>query len=135
MSDIRGRRRWHHRGRVGAQAPPPPRKPIYSVVVGNIGTVYRGDEPNVANETYDNYVALSLSGASKAGDESVSLYEDEELDRNFLGAIDIVDSIMKRYNYSKAKAIQHVFIETWPDPPYPPNFKARLLYLIKNATG
>lgn len=51
----------------------------YQVVVGNVGTVTDTDDEAVARKDYDSYRELSILGYGRAGDESVSLFEDGEL--------------------------------------------------------
>jgi hypothetical protein len=51
----------------------------YSVVVGNIGTVYDGDSRVRARHNYDTYVADSKDGHGRAAGESVTLFEDGEI--------------------------------------------------------
>ena len=54
-------------------------KPTFEVIVGNIGLVHRGRDYEKAKQDYDEYVRQSLSGRGRAGQESVTLYEDGEI--------------------------------------------------------
>lgn len=56
--------------------------PIWSVVVGNIGTVYTGNEESVAKSTYDEYVCQSKECYGRAGNEEVNLFKDGYLERS-----------------------------------------------------
>jgi len=46
----------------------------FQVVVGNIGTVYDGDDAGEATETYEEYAKQSRKGYGRAADEEVSLF-------------------------------------------------------------
>jgi hypothetical protein len=50
----------------------------WEVIVGNIGTVYSGNNPTDANDMYDEYVRQSKAGSGRAAGESVYLMEDGE---------------------------------------------------------
>lgn len=52
--------------------------PRYEVIVGNVGTVYSGDDTGRAYKTYWEYVSLSKTGHGRAGAEGVSLLVDNE---------------------------------------------------------
>lgn len=52
---------------------------MIEVVVGNIGSVYVGDNPSVAEQTYDRYVERSLEGIGRAGAEPVYYMRDGEI--------------------------------------------------------
>lgn len=56
---------------------------MYEVVVGNVGTVYRGADEKVANVAFDTYVDLSKSGHGRAAGEEVSFFEDGDLVKEF----------------------------------------------------
>lgn len=49
----------------------------YEVIVGNIGTVYKGVDEDKARETFEEYVEQSKSGTGRAGGEDVTLMEDD----------------------------------------------------------
>jgi len=51
----------------------------FSVVVGNIGTVYEGNFENVALVAYNDYVKLSRSAHGCAAGEAVVMYDDGEV--------------------------------------------------------
>ena len=44
-----------------------------TVIVGNVGTVYHGDDENEAYETYHAYVVASKAGSGRAGNEPVTM--------------------------------------------------------------
>lgn len=52
---------------------------MYEVIVGNIGTVYRGDDESEARRLFDVYVEQSRSGFGRAGGESVTVFQDGEI--------------------------------------------------------
>ncbi len=51
----------------------------FQVVVGNVGIVYDGDNDEKAEEIFEEYIEISKSGASRAGDEPVTLMEDNDI--------------------------------------------------------
>ena len=52
----------------------------YQVIVGNIGTVYDGDNESDAAEIYADYVRASLNGEGRAAHESITMMcNDEEI--------------------------------------------------------
>lgn len=53
----------------------------HQVVVGNIGTVYCGDNHVIAGETYETYVRESQSGKGLAGGELVTWMRDGDIYR------------------------------------------------------
>ena len=57
----------------------------YQVIVGNIGTVYDGDSWNEAKKTYGEYKRISQSGVGRAGGESVTLMDGEEIKYEHFG--------------------------------------------------
>jgi hypothetical protein len=50
----------------------------YQVIVGNIGTVYSGDDLEEAERVYEVYVKQSQSGVGRAGRENVLLLRDND---------------------------------------------------------
>jgi hypothetical protein len=50
----------------------------YEVIVGNIGSVYSGNNLKEALQTYRTYREQSESGLGRAGGESVTLMQDGE---------------------------------------------------------
>lgn len=56
----------------------------YQVIVGNIGTTYDGNNMFEATADYNHYVRLSAAGQGRAGDETVTLMEDDEVSREFV---------------------------------------------------
>lgn len=55
-----------------------PEPDLYSVIVGNVGTVYAGDEPHEAKRHYAAYVELSRGTTGRAAGEPVTLMKDGE---------------------------------------------------------
>lgn len=56
---------------------------MFRVLVGNIGTVYTGDDENEARELFNNYCESSQSWNGMAGGESVTLFDGEEILEDF----------------------------------------------------
>ncbi len=50
----------------------------YTVLVGNVGTVHRGNDRPTAEAIYNQYVELSVSGLGRAAFEDVTLLRDGE---------------------------------------------------------
>lgn len=50
----------------------------YQVVVGNVGTVYDGDDIAQATSDYEDYVEFSKHDAGRASKETVTLFADAE---------------------------------------------------------
>ncbi len=59
----------------------------YDVVVGNIGTVYSGEDEDAARTQYAHYEANSRAGYGRAGGEDVTLLEDGEIVAEHYGRI------------------------------------------------
>jgi len=51
----------------------------YEVVVGNIGTVYSGNDESEANAKWNSYVAASRESYGRASGETVTWLEDGEI--------------------------------------------------------
>ena len=51
---------------------------MFQVVVGNLGTVYDGDDELTAQECFEEYATLSHLGSGQVGNESVTLMRDGE---------------------------------------------------------
>jgi len=66
-------------------------KPEYTVVVGNIGTVYDGPHINEALRIYNTYVDTSVRSVGRGGGESVTMFRDGEPYKEFLGVIEVRD--------------------------------------------
>ncbi len=60
-------------------------KPIYSVIVGNIGHVYVGENLQEANKSWSEYKRQSKEGYGRAGKEGVSMWCNGEIMREFAG--------------------------------------------------
>ena len=58
----------------------------YEVVVGNIGTVYFGDDVDMAKGDFKFYVEESQHGTGKAAGESVTLLDDYEVVKKYNGS-------------------------------------------------
>ena len=59
----------------------------YEVVVGNIGTVYSGNNMRIAERTYDDYVRISKRAHGRASGEFVILFNDGAITREYLGTM------------------------------------------------
>ena len=51
----------------------------YEVIVGNIGTVYRGENEELAENYYLDYIELAGSGVGRASGEPVTFFVDGEI--------------------------------------------------------
>ncbi len=58
---------------------------MYEVTVGNIGTVYSGEDEVLARNTYEAYVGASRDRVGRAAGEPVTLTCDGEVAREFAG--------------------------------------------------
>ena len=58
---------------------------IYSVIVGNIGYVYRGESLQEANKAWGEYKRQSKEGYGRAGKEAVSMWCNGEIMREIAG--------------------------------------------------
>lgn len=59
----------------------------YAVVVGNLGTVYAGEDETVAKGAFNEYVKNSKNGYGRAADEDVTLFVNGEIEDEFEGRI------------------------------------------------
>lgn len=57
----------------------------HEVVVGNIGTVYSGTSKLDALAKYKEYVSQSKANYGRAAGESVTLFTDNEIAKEYLG--------------------------------------------------
>lgn len=55
----------------------------YTVVVGNIGTVYSGNSARTARKTFNEYIDQSINRYGRASGEPVYLFSDGELDEEY----------------------------------------------------
>jgi hypothetical protein len=55
----------------------------FEVIVGNIGTVYQGNNFMVACSKFTTYVKQSQSGVGRAGNESVTLFHKGEIRKEY----------------------------------------------------
>jgi len=55
----------------------------YEVVVGNVGTVYEGDDHEKAVRTFLAYVSLSINGEGRVSGESVTMFDGESVEREY----------------------------------------------------
>jgi hypothetical protein len=69
----------------------PARQSDWEVIVGNIGSVYRGESSDEAVSTYREYVKQSQSGRGRAGGEPVTLFRDGEIYREHMGSNESVE--------------------------------------------
>jgi hypothetical protein len=53
-------------------------RPYFEVVVGNVGSVYKGNDEVKANEEYDAWVKSTVLDGNRAKGEAVTLFEDGE---------------------------------------------------------
>lgn len=60
---------------------------MFEVVVGNIGTVYKGQREDTAHRLYDEYVLDSTLLVGRAAGEPVALMFDGEILREAHGAL------------------------------------------------
>lgn len=74
---------------VKMKLPEPPKvKNDWQVVVGNIGTVYEGTNGFEALKTFRSYVKDSRTGYGKASGETVTMFKNGEIHRDYIGTID-----------------------------------------------
>lgn len=59
----------------------------YQVYVGNIGMVYDGDSEEDAILNFNDYVINSTQGYGRASGEDVTLFEDGEIIKDFIGKL------------------------------------------------
>ncbi len=60
---------------------------LYSVVVGNVGTVYAGDKFREAQRSYTSYVAISKEPCGRAAGEDVTMFRDGEIVKEYIGTL------------------------------------------------
>ena len=60
----------------------------YEVVVGNIGTVYRGTDQDEAGRRFRSYVQDSRNGYGRVAGEPVTLFKDGEIVEEIEGTVD-----------------------------------------------
>ena len=60
----------------------------YKVIVGNVGTVYDGDNKQEAYKHYSEYVYLSKYDTGMAVGESVTIMDGGEVENEFTGLVD-----------------------------------------------
>ena len=63
----------------------------HEVVVGNVGTVYSGEDAAVASVKYADYRELSEANLGRAAGESVTWLQDGEVYREYVGTVDRED--------------------------------------------
>ena len=61
--------------------------PFYEVIVSNVGKVAEGDNAFKANTVYNTYVGQSKRGYGRVAGETVALYRNGELVKEFLGSV------------------------------------------------
>ncbi len=57
---------------------------MYEIIVGNIGSVYRGADIKKARRTFNEYKRQSKSGFGRAGHETVTFLENDEPVKEFV---------------------------------------------------
>jgi hypothetical protein len=72
------------------------------IIVGNIGTVYRGGDEKNAQENYDHYVLQSNSGVGRAGNEPVTWMRNGEIVKEHT-PLESVDLIASGYEWTCPK--------------------------------
>ncbi len=55
----------------------------YEVVVGNVGTIYCGSDKQEAEQRFDTYMHLSMSGYGRVANEPVTMLADGEIYQEF----------------------------------------------------
>ena len=60
----------------------------YQVIVGNIGQVYDGNNPIEARKVYGEYKRQSIDNYGRAAGESVTIFDNGEIDIEYIGSID-----------------------------------------------
>jgi hypothetical protein len=63
-------------------------RPVFEVIVGNIGMVHLGTDYDEAMKHYAEYIEQSRSNVGRAGGESVILSQDGEPMREYIGTLD-----------------------------------------------
>lgn len=58
----------------------------YEVFVGNVGSVYEGDDRQAADQTFQTYVELSKYGQGRASQEEVVLFQDGHVIEEYVPA-------------------------------------------------
>ncbi len=61
----------------------PPSSPVYDIIVGNIGHVGTYEDLEAALVVFIDYVSQSLHGYGRASGETVSLFQDGELIKDY----------------------------------------------------
>lgn len=102
----------------------------FEVVVGDIGSVYRGADEAEAESLFKIYAALSAEGASRAGDQSVVLLRDGDVERSFVGAADVVQA-WRESGMSRTQARAEARFGDWSD--LSPAYKRRLIELVESV--
>jgi len=69
----------------------------YTVVVDNIGTVFRGDSFSAAETTFEVYSNCSKNNVGKAAGQNVTLYIEGEPYRYHIGFLSGVDLVMEQH--------------------------------------
>ena len=63
------------------------KRDAFQVIVGNIGTVYSGNQFMVASCKYQSYVKASKSGVGRAAGESVVMMHHDEPRLEYIGTL------------------------------------------------
>ena len=59
----------------------------YTVIVGNVGTIYDGTNRTIAHERYRTYVKLSREGYGRVAGEPVTLMHGDEIVKEYNGTL------------------------------------------------
>ena len=73
----------------------------YTLVVGNVGTVYDGDSLETAIKDFDEYVILSNDNHGRAGGEDVTLFKNDEILKEHQGFISYAWERMEQEFYTQ----------------------------------
>ncbi len=64
---------------------------MYEVYCGNIGRVYESDSRDEANSVYDIYVGQSMDNYGRAAGENVTMFQDNEIVKEYYGSEDYAE--------------------------------------------
>lgn len=120
-----------NRGRYGLRAALDSGGPAsFEVVASNVGTVHRDADELAAHQFFDIYVSLSAAGDSSVGDESITLFRNGEIEREFVGALALIGD-WREAGCTRTEMLRRARFGDWSD--YPPTFKQRLVKLIEQG--
>ena len=67
----------------------------HEIVVGNIGTVYRGGSYDAAFSHYRDYIGQSRAGMGRASGEEVSWLKDGEILSEYIPILQLIDHLQE----------------------------------------